>query len=256
MAFRSGHFISSREAMDAHGIDYEWEGRTYADDREMGIDGCVFGNYPRPHTFYMGDQQSPVIAVLSNDAMHQPGTFITSDELEEDHLRGSTEGRTTSYEHHMATLALPEDFEAVARRALHALNGRGGVSLAEVLAGADLHPAPPYENIVLFSAFEVKMPRTPTSLTRKLIFRNQDDADAFVERNGEYLEGIAIEVIPDLRVALRHDSRAALGFDRAYDDAYQAALAEDSRIRAFDERMSTLGADGVKREAIRRFLGM
>lgn len=259
-AIAEGAFMSSW-AMLERGVDYGDIGRTYDDDRKYGLDTYIFGNFGRPHRFYMdgpGGAQSPVIAVLNNEAMRQPGTVITADELQEDEMREMFEGRKTGFRRYLETLALSEDFPTVALAKIYGSAGSPGPAGADGLSRSPRQTVGAFMNgedsnfnqygTPSFSTWEVKMPNgTPTSTIERLVFKSEADAHAFHERHGDRWP---YEVVPDVAEALRRYQDVFGHSNEDFDTAYEARLAADPRAAKLNELLSR-GRDAVIREWFR-----
>jgi len=190
-AFEGGAFVSNRALFDEKNIDVTGGGvgATNGMDRDVGLDNYVFADYARPHSFRRG--KSEVEVVLEPEAMQQPGAFVTQHDLQ-DFDMFTPDGRS-DFRKYMGEAFTVDDFgkivsanikrkqsERVSWGGRHTGEIRHKMTLEDFAGGSDAEFD--QTGIAHFSTYEVKMPQVPVEHTRKVIFSDPAQYDAFRQR--------------------------------------------------------------------------
>lgn len=197
-------------------------GNTNYLDRSLGLDQYVFADFARPH-MQRGDQ-SPVTVVISPRALFQAGSFVT----EKDRADCLT---TTEY---FKGLSLPEDFYETALRRIRSSESietrreRGTtfnlpLRVGTFAAGVDSDPVFNGPRPGLFSTWEAKMPEVATDFIEKIIFRSQEELDAFIAEFGTTIPAI---YEPNLK-----DNLGVLQNPKARAETYRSLVERDYQER-------------------------
>lgn len=205
-ATRSGRFLTNRQ-LHEQGVDVtNGVGATVLHDRKLGLDNYIFGDFGRLHSG-RGTHTSDVIVVFEPEVMETPGTFLTSQDIEDRQMyRDDGVHDLRSY---MGGAVLPKDFYDIAVENIRSMNstngfdhgGRHGVlyppqSVYDFANGRDANPdmfGRPH-----FSTWEVKMPEVTMEHVRKMLFTNPTQHAEFV---AEFGDSIVSEVVSPRDIA-------------------------------------------------------
>jgi hypothetical protein len=222
-AMRSGHFLTNRQ-LHEQGVDVtKCIGATLPNDRRLGLDNYVFGDFGRLHSS-RGTDKSEVIVVFEQSVMEAPGTFLTMQDIESEKLY--REDGVHDMRSYMGGAVLPHDFYDVAVEDIRRMDStdgfdqgrRHGVSyrlqtVRDFASGRDA-------NLDMFgrpnfSTWEVKMPEATTEHVRKLLFTNPEQHAAFV---AEFGDSVASEVVSprDIAAGRGHAPQYELDEDGEY----------------------------------------
>jgi hypothetical protein len=193
-AMQEGKFVSNR-LLEERGVDLSSDGHTgmtMLKDRELGLNNYVFMDFGRPRTDRL-QYQSEVVVVFSQDAMQQPGTFITEQDILDCWKTDNNGKLVTDFDKYLQGFYYPDDFlKIVGKRLAYedvyeegaSVNARDhNLGLHKFLAGKDGgsngSPRPS------FTGWEVKIPEVSTNFIEKVIVRDKDTYTMLTERFGD-----------------------------------------------------------------------
>lgn len=191
-AMRSGHFLTNRQLHD-QGMDVtQGVGATLLKDRQLGLDNYIFGDFGRLHSS-RGTHHSEVVVVFEPSIMDAPGSFLTTDDIEDYSMYRNGVHDMRLY---MGGVVLPTDFYKVAHediRRKRSTDGfdqgsRHGVTyrkqtLHDFMDGRDAELD--MSGRPMFSTWEVKTPEARADQVRKLLFTKPEQHAQFMAEFGD-----------------------------------------------------------------------
>lgn len=165
--------------------------RTTAEDRELGLDRYVFADFGRPHPDH---PQLEATLVLDPALMETPGAFATKDDYLDTGIQSSSNPLKTYTDGISSSPYFYEQALAQIRETpINEWNsGRGSQSqynsVNQFAEGIDQMSGNMGQ--VAFATWEVKLPSVPVSAIRKIIFKNEADFTAFVQKHGDAIPAV------------------------------------------------------------------
>lgn len=228
-AMEDGKFVSNR-TLEEKGIDLSSDGHTgmtTSEDRQLGLNNYVFADFGRPKTNRI-DNQAEVLVVFSQDAMMQPGAFITEKDILDSWTKTRDDELIMDFDRYLRGFYYPEDFLRIAAkqaeytlkaepdRPVHLPSHRLGMD--DFLAGWDGDFGGIQAN---FTGWEVKMSEVSADHIRQVVVR---DLETFTTLQERYGHQIPFVYVPNLNACYHGDQserRQVFWNDITSRDAYK-----------------------------------